>query len=414
MNYEQTYDTMIERSDLEAYLVNCGYWGNDELRRRHAYVLSPAVFHLTHLQERDLDRLAKCTYAAVKKLNNRLITVAQPGHHQTHEEGGFVKLGNNASRSLLQPRDKEERIPPVIKVDLIQNAKGQFFIAEVDVYNPRGFGYAALLEESLHPGFGPFRYHGIVGLLDLFTQNEAGEDIEWHILVSEFERYYETSFRILARSFLKYDKRIRILREEDIAEKRACLSGTPAGLLAIPESLNTHPKVREEMLSLYREQKLRTLYPPVAYLGSKAFLPFLRTCEGMAEFLPPTVLVGKKRENVLPNPEIPWVLKAAVSSGMKGVFFSDLDSEFAFTLDKARSQKNTSWILQEQVPQAPLPITVFNDDGSKVVKDYFLRITAYVSEDGIIDAEVTGRQDRKVHGAPDCIQLPVVLNRDFP
>lgn len=66
-------------------------------------------------------------------------------------------------------------------------------------------------------------------------------------------------------------------------------------------------------------------------------------------------------------------------------------------------------ILQKQVPQVGVPIAVFGDDGARVVQDYYLRIIAYVTADGILDVEVTGRPDRKVHGAPDCIQIPTIF-----
>lgn len=409
MSSYQTLDTGITRADLDTYLVESGYWGNAERRRRHAYVLSPSAYLLSLKQKGDIHRLARSTYAAVRKLNDRLVTLARPGTHLSHEDAAFVKLGTMASRALLRPVDGESRIPPVIKVDIIQNSEGRYFIAEVDVYNPRGFGYAALLEESLPPTLMTSRFPGIAGLLEIFEASQH-KDVEWHVLVSEFERYYGTAFEVLARSFGKRGTTLRIVSEEDVARGRVRFSGTSTAMLAIPESLHAYPKTRDYLLDLYRAKTLHTLYPPLAYLGSKAFLPYLRGCVGMEEFIPPTVLVGEKHKNALPNPDSPAVLKAAVSSGMKGVFFSDLDSvEFLSTLERVRKSKNTSWILQEQVPQESVPVTVFTSEGKRTVGDYFLRITAYVSEHGVVDAEVTGRPDRKVHGAPDCIQLPVIL-----
>ncbi len=38
----------------------------------------------------------------------------------------------------------------------------------------------------------------------------------------------------------------------------------------------------------------------------------------------------------------------------------------------------------------------------------FLRLTMYAKYDGIAGMKMTGRQDKLVHGAPDCVQLPVV------
>lgn len=407
MSATQTIDLSVERTSLESYLVTCGYWGHAELRRRHAYVLSPSVYQVSPKQEADLDRLARKTYAAVKLLNARLIALGEKSTHLSNGDAAFLKLANSASRSLLRPEDGETRIPPVIKVDLVQNGAGEYSIVEVDVYNPRGFGYAALLEESVPEHLHSLRYPGVAGLLKHFRSVTTDRDIGWHVLVSEFERYYLTAYRVLAQSFSKRDFQISILGEADVAQGRRNFGGPAVGLLAIPESLHTHPELRDALLAQYKSGELHTLYPPVAYLGSKAFLPFLRSCEGMEEFIPSTWLLGKK--NPLPPVNGVRVLKASVSSGMKGVYFSDLDAgEFETALEKVRSLKNPAWILQNHVPQEPLPITVFEDDGTRTVRDYYLRVTAYISENGIVDAEVTGRTDRKVHGAPDCIQIPVI------
>lgn len=401
----QTFDAGIGRDELRSYVVASGYWGDENLEKRHAYVLSPSVYMLSHEQERSLDRLARCTHAAVKSLNARLICLASGQKHLSHEEARFVKTANAGSRSLCTPASGEARIPPVIKVDLVQDANGRFFIAEVDTYNPRGFGFAALLENSI-PGLAAWRYPGLAGLAEYFAGPE-----EWHVVISEFERYYETPFRVLCDALARHGKKLSIVREHELANGRKLPPAS--GILAIPESLNQHPQVRESLLACYRENTHAFLYPPVAYLGSKAFLPYLRSCIGMDEFITPTVPVGKGCANALPDPGRPAVLKAAVSSGMKGVYFSDIDGEYAQALQKACSQKNSSWILQEQVPQEPLPIVVFDGGGNRVTQEYYLRITAYVSESGIVDAEITGRPDRKVHGAPDCIQIPIILNRDM-
>ncbi len=416
----QIADLGIERSYLEGHLRECGYWANAERRERYAYVLSPCVYVASSRQEDDLERLARSTYAAVASLNKKLCALAQE-KHLSKEDARFLQLGNAASRSLLRPQDQETRIPPVIKVDIVQDIFGHYHIAEVDTYNPRGFGYAAMLEHSLDSRMKLRRFPGMEELARIF-QNTQGDDAiwPWFVVVSEYERFYRAPYEILSSALkrqgmhfptLSAREAFGILRaptEEGVAQMRA-------GFLSIPDTLFAEePQVRERFLSLYREGYLKSLYPPVAYLGSKAFLPFLRAQEGMAEFVPPTSLVGRQygeEEIRVSTSRSELVLKATVSSGMKGVYFSDIDRpEFETALTQARQQRNASWVLQEQVPQAKLPIVVFDDEGKRMTQDYYLRITAYVSQDGIVDAEVTGRPDRKVHGAPDCIQIPVVLS----
>ncbi|HVX90396.1 MAG TPA: hypothetical protein VHC20_02040 [Candidatus Paceibacterota bacterium] len=403
--HTQTFDSGVARTRIADYLVASGYWGDESLRRRHAYVLSPAVYMLSPEQEQSLSRLARYAYNAVKTLNGRLVHLATSGTHLSHDEARFVGLANAGSRSLYTPADGVTDIPPVLKVDLVQDAQGRFFIAEVDSYNPRGFGFAALLEESM-PELSLMRYPGMKGFAEHMSSTQ-----EWCVVVSEFERYYEAPFRVLCNSLERHGKKMTILREHELGTGGQIPEG--AGVLAIPESLNRYPVVREKLLAHHRQGTCAFLYPPVAYLGSKAFLPYLRSCIGMDEFIPPTVPVGKRHANTLPRPDVPAVLKATVSSGMKGVYFSDIDGDgYTSALAKASALKHSSWILQEQVPQEALPIVVFEEDGTRVVRDYFLRITAYVRADGVVDAEITGRPDRKVHGAPDCIQIPVILNRD--
>lgn len=394
--------------ELETYLRWNGYWGDGERRRRNGYTLSPSAYLASPGQEAELQRLARATYKAVGALNERLCGFASGAQHLSHEEAQFVRLANVASRGLLRPSDGNYGIPPVLKIDLAQTPKGHFQIAEVDAYNPRGFGYVALLEGGVPP-IGLRRFPGMQGLVDIMRVcSRSGET--YLFLISEFERFYEPAFEVLRRSLGARGILASLAREQDMAQAGDGVEGHR--LFIIPDTLNAYPAVRDSLMQKYREGRLNTFYPPTAYLGSKAFLPFLRSCEGMEEFIPKTALVGKKcgvSSGVLPD-ELA-ILKATMSSGMKKVLFSDLDkTAFEGALATARSLKTPSWILQEQVPQAPVPVVIFDDEGNRLTQHYYLRITLYANESGVLDAEVTGRPDRKVHGAPDCIQIPVILS----
>ena len=130
----------------------------------------------------------------------------------------------------------------------------------------------------------------------------------------------------------------------------------------------------------------------------------------MSTFLPKTSLVSSKDDPAEVLRAGPSVLKGTVSSGMKKVIFSDLEPErFEKTLAEARATKTPSWILQEQVLTHAVPVVVFDEGGKRITRDYFLRVVAHITKDGVLDVEVTGRPDRMVHGAPDCIQLPVIF-----
>lgn len=413
----QTADVGLTRGYLEGYLKSCGYWANEERQKQLGFVLSPSVYIASSRQEGDLERMARATYHAVSLLNLALVESGSKNNH-VKEEARFLQLANSASRGLLRPKDGEKRIPPMIKVDLVQDPLGNYRIAEVDTYNPRGFGFAAMLEESLTPNLKLRRFPGMAQLCRILKASGVDEYLPWFVAISEFERFYRPTYEIFASSLrrrglhfseIDANRLYRVLSSNENIQMRA-------GVLSIPDTLfRESSEVREGLLSLYRSGDLQAVYPPVAYLGSKAFLPYLRMFSGMSEFIPETTLVGRGYDSdyLLSGDQFARkpVLKATVSSGMKGVYFPELDpEEYAKTLAQAKTQKNASWILQEQVEQVPVPVVVFDDDGNRIVRDYYLRLTAYISAEGIVDVEVTGRPDRKVHGAPDCIQLPVVLS----
>lgn len=410
----QTVDLEVSRESLESYLVSCGFWGNSELRDRHGYQLSPSAYVLSPGQTEQLQRLACTTHRAVRSLNEQLVAYAARSTTLTNSEAAFVKRAKIATRGLLSPYDGVACIPPVLKVDLVQDVEGRFRIVEVDSYNPRGFGYAALLERSLPQLFRSHRLPGVTKLASLIAQSRS--DVKtWYLLVSEFERYYETSARIFVRALRDYGVQAELVREEELFfyPQHPLHVDETAGVLVIPDTLDMCPSIRRDLVARYQSGKLKTFYPPLSYLGSKGLLPDLYGVQGMDEFLPKTALIGKKhsgwRERVDPN--VPLVLKATVSSGMKKVLFSDLDgADFTQKIEEVSRLPGASWIIQEQVKQCPVPVVVFDDSGNRVERDYYLRITAYVGADGVVDAEVTGRPDRKVHGAPDCIQIPVLVS----
>ena len=407
---DQTVDLGISREYLEKYLTHSGLWSTPERRQRNRYVLSPSAYAVSAAQRDNLETLGRATYKAVERLQETIAAHAAAAK-KTNEHRKLLKLGRRAARGLLDPEtDRADIIPPVLKVDLVQHASGCYSIAEVDAYNPRGLGYLALLEESLPTECRTKRFPGIALLCEMLLQ-KGDPGTAWTILLSEYERFYEPAFDILARSCVERGVQASIVRERDVAGERGrFVNGPRFHLLLIPETLDHHPDVRVSLMELYRKGVLQTFYPPTAYLGSKAYLPFLRTQEGMSTFLPKTSLVSSKDDPAEVLRAGPSVLKGTVSSGMKKVIFSDLEPErFEKTLAEARATKTPSWILQEQVLTHAVPVVVFDEGGKRITRDYFLRVVAHITKDGVLDVEVTGRPDRMVHGAPDCIQLPVIF-----
>ena len=103
------------------------------------------------------------------------------------------------------------------------------------------------------------------------------------------------------------------------------------------------------------------------------------------------------------------ILKGVVSSGMKQIIFSDREpGRFLEMLAQAGNYKAPAWILQQQVQPVPLPVLVFDETGARIEEKHYLRVTAYITADGVLGVDVTGRKNPMVHGAKDCIQIPVV------
>lgn len=401
----QAADLGILRPHLDSYLEGTGYWGDAERRRRNAYVLSPCAYVITPEQKKQLDRLSTTTFSAVRTLSKYLSELAGE-RSLSNVDAQFLSLARTGLRGLLTPAEVAGSTPPVIKVDLVQDACGVYQIAEVDAYNPRGFGYMALLDGTVPVSYkrsGP----GVDAVADMMIAQERGET-EWLIIVADQERFYRPAFEVFCSALARKGVYARLVDEADIA--RAVFGAGAQNVFVIPETLNQNVEGRAYLLDRYKKGDLRTFYPPAAYLGSKAFLPYLSQCEGMGEFIPACSLVSRKTDPLAVCNGSPSVLKGVMSSGMKQVIFSDADPDLhALKLAEARTLKRPSWIMQRLVEQKPIPIVVFDDATGLTERDYYLRITAYIAESGLIGAEVTGRTDPKVHGAPDCIQIPTIL-----
>ncbi len=410
MTHSQTVDLGISRCDVAHYLVATGYWNSPQENGNRRYTLSPSAYRLSREQQTSLNRLALWTYNAIMRLNAYLCDLAK-ANGLSHQDGMFLKLANSASRGLLRPEYGCMDISPVLKIDVMQSVNGRFQIAEVDAYNPRGLGYNALLNDLFLPvcqasGSGVEQYPGMGMVAEMLKSRYTGP---WHIVLSEYERYYGPAFSVFAKSMARHGVEIRIVRDSDMAHILE-MTNCNAHLLIIPDTLHTYAKVRELLMGQYVKGGVTPFIPPVAYLGSKAFLPFLRSCDGMEEFMPECGLVGKRWSDPREKFGGPYVLKAGVSSGLKDVYFSRSDvAEFERAFAGAREQKTGSWVLQQEVVQQRTPVVVFDEAGKRLTRDYYVRLTLQIGARGVIDAEITGCTTPKVHGTPECIQLPVVL-----
>lgn len=134
------------------------------------------------------------------------------------------------------------------------------------------------------------------------------------------------------------------------------------------------------------------------------------------QYIPETYLAGKAALQTEDIRKLAlkkhYVLKESVSSGMKGVFFSD-EPDFQDVLQKVQAS-NMNWVLQEEVSNKPQTFSWFCGDNRntpeiKTADDWFMRVTVQYVNRKVGDVVVTARRNRAVHGAPDCLQLGTMI-----
>lgn len=408
-------DLGIPAGTLEDYLRARGYWSTAERRQRHFYILSPCAYVLHTEQRNQLDMLARAAYAAVTKLEREIFTLATK-KKLSHPEAEFLRIARSAAHGLLTPgEDATASVPEIIKIDIVVSSEGHPQAVEIDVHNPRALGTTILVDGTLPLAQQAPAYPMGRNLGQMLAMRTRARDPTWKIIVAEGERYYSTSFEVLA-SFLRAEGvSVEVLMADALAEDpRRIEDEELIHVFAISERMDRNPKVRERLIARVRAGTAQCFYPPKAYLGTKAFMPHLARQEGMNGFIPATALLsGRGMSRALfsrPPTTNLMVVKYTNGSGAKGIVLSEADPErYQSTIQEGMRCNTPQWILQEQVPQEPQAVTVFDEKGKREVHPYYFRITLAAAECGIVGLKVTGRQDQVVHGAPDCIQLPVIM-----
>ena len=187
-----------------------------------------------------------------------------------------------------------------------------------------------------------------------------------------------------------------------------------------------------EIIDSYKNGKIKFIIPLKPFFGSKGVLALLKNSTKdfylesilqsfikasslafVRKYIPETFLIGKEAMKIISVEKIisgkRYVLKEAISSGMKGVYFSD-EINFKETLEIACNAK-MNWVLQEEVLNQPQTFSFFDNGASLCsAKDWFMRITTHYVNRNLADIIITARRDRAVHGAKDCLQIGTVID----
>ncbi|MBI3120015.1 MAG: hypothetical protein HYZ08_00190 [Candidatus Kerfeldbacteria bacterium] len=323
------------------------------------------------------------------------------------------------------------RTPSILKVDLMETTEG-FRIAEIDGHNKHGLGYstlAARIRRAVMPDAEVFS--GVAAALAAEVRRRGENRVV--LLYARQEQFYLPEFRILQAELQRLGVELVVVEEQEVRMRDGRVvtrDGADCNLFVDFPFFYHNPPLNALLVSRYRSGEIDFLIPPKPFLGSKAVLALLRNDLGdeeleailksqipaaslrlLRQYIPTTYLIYKRKEGRefwdSPYRDIPFVLKESISNGMKGTVFED-DPHFQETMGHACGSYYR-YILQQEVTNRPQEFSSFTPDGRSVLGEWYTRVTVHFAVRRVADIVVTARQDKKVHGAPDCLQIGAVI-----
>jgi hypothetical protein len=426
-------DTDIDAATLEQLVVDSGLWAGGR-RETHGFLLSPDVYRLTDSQHRELVELGPALESALVAFGRMAAFAADPRNYHSRTWGKLKRIFRTGIPDLYREIQLlgPDRIPRVLKVDLMETADGTYQIAEIDGHNKHGLGYSTLgarLRQMVAPG-----EPALAGAARMIADelSAAGES-ELLLLYGDQERFYLPEFRVFAAEMAGLGIDVVVASELDcsVASGQVLIGNrvAPRRWVDFPY-LNQYAELGPQTAELYQNGEIEFLIPPKPFLGSKALLAILRNDEQddelegiLREYIPenhlhilrrmiPETYVLRRKPNPIDSAallaERSFILKESVSSGMKGTVFED-DPQFAEKLAQAGASYYR-FILQAQVENRGREFQYFpGQNGTVESAEWFSRVTVHYALPEVADVIVTARQDKAVHGAPDCLQLGTVI-----
>ncbi len=411
-----------------------GIWDEGRRHGSHSFLLSPDVYRISADWMVELDELAKAVQRCLLGVSRLVAIASDSSLHNPSDAYGLLyqRLTRGAPYNLhaLRPAN----IPLLCKVDLMVDRDGNFKIAEIDATNPRSWGYSVIgrrlcalasPESQMLPG--------VIAYLAKHLSRQNAKEVCF--LYGHTQRFYAPEFAIVAGELKSFGIQMTVIDEIDVVVKPDHLLDAKSGAV-LPEwfidfpMMNRNKPLIDWLKGAARERRVEFVIPPKHFLSSKAVLATLCKSGGDASserllltqiaegdlflvrhYLPPTRLVAKGeapgdiRSRVA---ERPHLLKACVSSGMKGVVFSD-EAGFEQTLETALNQ-NGGYVLQQEVNGLPHRFGVYGPNGTLAeTHDWFVRLTGYFSRDGLQDIAVSACRDKRVHGGTQAIVTGTVI-----
>lgn len=420
------------REQLEKFVDDSGLWAGGGTNYR--FLLSPDVYFLKATQAEALEGLGRSLFNVLGGLGRIRATASIPNLAFGVTWGMIEKALRVGIPEFYHELGgiKPSCVPSVCKVDLMQGIDGGFHIAEIDGHNKHGMGYSTLaagLRDICAPGAGTFP--GVATRIARVVKELNAERANLFLLYADQERFYLPEFVILAKELIKHGVAVKISAESELGRDKAQLQKlVKEWPLFVDLPFLYHNDVLRDLLKEELEAGgVNFLIPPKPFLGSKAVLAILRNDERDLQLegilhsqipagdlervrlcIPETYLIHNRKKKGYWMERCQgkrFVLKEAVSSGMKGVIFAD-DPGFDAIFEQA-CKARYRFVLQEEVVNLPKHYRYFGDDGREDEDDWYTRVTVHYTQLNVADVVVTARQDKRVHGAPDCLQLGTVI-----
>lgn len=391
----------IEHLSLIKYLLNIGLWDN-EIDTKYGFNLSPYPFDIGNYKTQ-FDEIGIEIVNFIQELNNIKF---DPLNNLSKKESKIYRILKKAKNGY--PFVQNNLVPPIIKVDIIVDENDNLQIVEIDGYNPRGFSYAIILN----------KIHEIKNnKIELTLVNEVKKrntnTLVW--LYPSRERYYLRSMEIFSK-ILKKEYNINVILVnadiDKIPEIDCCYLIAPWGL-----SKTNEVRMRDKVIELYELNPDKFIYPLQPWLNNKLLLAFpflteykclnkfIRETEGIKKFLPFTTInpSDKKLESKT------YILKQGVSSGHKGVIFSN-SKKFSEIKRKVQEQNNIDFIFQEEIKQKNVPLDYYQN-GTTEKGTFYCRFIAHYNQNGkLLNVDLTARNEPLVYGSTDSIQTTCIYD----